>query len=118
MLNRLVFTGFLLLMFTAGPAYAQCTPETAGQKGPGAPTFAEFDLDGDGAISSDEYYQARGARMAKRAQEGGKLRNAGNMPAFETIDLDGNGTLSAEEFLAHRKHRGAQHGQGKHRNQQ
>ena len=45
---RLVVTLLSLLVFTAGPAGAQCTPGTEGCPGPGAPTFAEFDLDGDG----------------------------------------------------------------------
>mgnify|MGYP001820178437 FL=1 len=103
-------------VFVGSQAGAQCTPETAGQQGPGKPTYAEFDLDSDGKISSEEYYQARGARMAKRAQAGGKMKNAGNMPSFETIDLDGDGFLSSDEFAAHHQERSANHGQGKHKN--
>ena len=115
MLNRLTIVSVALFALLAGPAAAQCTPDTAGGKGPGAPTFAEFDLDGDGAITSEEYYQARGARMAKRAQEGGKMKNAANMPAFESIDQDGDGTLSVAEFRDHHEHHGARHGEGGHK---
>ena len=113
MITRSIVALILLFVFAAGQASAQCNSESAGRQGPGAPTFAEFDLDGDGAISSEEYYQARGARMAKRAQEGGKLKNAANMPAFETIDLDSNGSLSPDEFAAHHREHGRHH-HGRH----
>ena len=118
MIKRVALLVLLTTSFIATQAGAQCTPETAGQKGPGPrmPTFAEFDLDGDGAIASNEYYEARGARMAARAKEGGKMKNAANMPAFEDIDLDGNGTLSEDEFAAHHASHGMHHGEGK-RNQ-
>jgi hypothetical protein len=65
------------------------------------PSFASFDTDADGKLSSAEYYAGRGQRMADRAAEGGKMKNAENMPTFEDIDTDGDGVLSPEEFDAH-----------------
>jgi hypothetical protein len=97
---------FLLAALAMVEAGAQCTP---GGNSPAQPTFAEFDLDGDGGITAEEYYAARGARMAERAKAGCKLKNAGNMPAFETIDLDGDGSLSPGEFTAHHRHHGGHH---------
>ena len=70
-------------------------------KGHKMPTFAEVDLDGDGAIVPDEFYEFRGKRMAERAKAGGKIKNAANAPAFESLDLDEDGEVSPEEFAAH-----------------
>ncbi|MGI9238679.1 MAG: EF-hand domain-containing protein [Woeseiaceae bacterium] len=67
------------------------------------PAFSDFDLDGDGAIISAEFYEARAARMAERAKAGGKMKNAANAPTFESIDLDDDGKISTEEFAAHQE---------------
>ena len=109
MFRRIMALLSLLGALALVEAGAQCKP---GGDSPAPPTFAEFDLDGDGAISSEEYYAARGARMAERAKAGGKMKNAGNMPAFETIDLDGDGSLSQGEFAAHHRHHGRHHHAG------
>ena len=65
------------------------------------PSFSSFDTDADGKLSSAEYYAGRSQRMADRAKQGGKMKNAANMPTFEDIDTDGDGVLSREEFDAH-----------------
>ena len=65
------------------------------------PTFAEVDANSDGFIVAEELYQMHGKRMAARAAEGRKLKNAGKGPDFEKIDLDGDGKLTPEEFAAH-----------------
>ena len=109
MSNRIAALFLLFAALCLSEASAQCPAGSDCPKAPGPPSFAEFDLDGDGAISSEEYYQARGARMAERAKEGGKLRNAAGMPTFEDIDLDGNGSLSPDEFMAHHGGRGRHH---------
>lgn len=85
------------------------TAATASHHGKGKPhkmpAFAEFDLNGDGAIVASEFHEARAARMAERAKAGGKMKNAANAPTFESIDLDDNGEISAEEFAAHQADR-------------
>jgi len=65
------------------------------------PSFTDFDLDGDGAISSDEFYKFRAERIAKHAEEGRKMMNMANAPSFEDIDTDGDGGISPDEFSAH-----------------
>jgi hypothetical protein len=103
MKKRLPVWVFLIFVLAGGNAVAQCTPETAGKMGPGPgmPDFAEFDLDGDGAIVSAEFYKARGERMAERAKAGGKMKHAANAPVFEDLDLDADGKISPEEFATH-----------------
>lgn len=70
-------------------------------KGNNMPAFTDFDLDGDGKIVSEEFYQARADRIAKHAQEGRKMKGLANAPAFEDIDTDDDGGISVEEFAAH-----------------
>jgi hypothetical protein len=72
-----------------------------GQSGANQPTFAEFDLDGDGKITDTELETARADRMAKNAEDGKLLRNAGDAPEFSTLDTSGDGSIDATEFQAH-----------------
>ncbi|MBT8343698.1 MAG: DUF1104 domain-containing protein [Sulfurovum sp.] len=65
------------------------------------PTFAEFDLNNDGAITQKELEEARTKRMNQKAKEGKMLRNAGNAPAFATMDKNNDGILNQEEFRLH-----------------
>ncbi|MGB5834256.1 MAG: EF-hand domain-containing protein, partial [Thiohalocapsa sp.] len=64
------------------------------------PAFSDFDLNSDGALGEQEFYDARAQRMRTRAQQGLPMRNAPNAPSFEAIDLDANGTVSPGEFSA------------------
>lgn len=65
------------------------------------PTFAEYDLNNDGAITQKELEEARTKRMNQKAKEGKMLRNAGNAPAFATMDINNDGILNQEEFRLH-----------------
>jgi len=82
----------------AAPSLAQ-----DGQKGRGKnmPSFADFDLNDDGAITETEYYEARAARITERTQEGRKMKNLANAPSFDDIDADDDGSVSPDEFGAH-----------------
>ncbi len=63
-------------------------------------TFGAFDQNGDGAVTEQEFYDARAQRMRERAQQGYPMRNAANAPSFESVDGDGNGVVSPDEFAA------------------
>lgn len=96
-----------LSLSIGGAAVAQ---EMGMGMGGNMPTFADFDLDGDGAITNDEFNKARAERIAENAKAGRQMRGLANMPTFADIDTDGNGTLSAEEFTAHQaKHHAEMH---------
>ncbi|MDD2399834.1 MAG: EF-hand domain-containing protein [Sulfurovum sp.] len=73
----------------------------AQNRGMNQPEFAEYDLNNDGKITPKEFEEGRTKRMAKLAQEGKMLRNAGNAPAFEDIDTDKDGTITPNELEAH-----------------
>ena len=101
----LVATCALVIVLSSG-AYAEgcCDKGMHGKHaGHRMPAYADLDGNGDGAVTSEEFYAFRAARMAARAEAGGKMKNAKNAPAFEDLDLDGDGTLSAEEFAQHQQ---------------
>ncbi|NNL00397.1 MAG: hypothetical protein HKO88_15210 [Xanthomonadales bacterium] len=86
----------------------------------GPAKFADFDTDGNGFISEQEFNTLRGQRMAARAAEGKKMRGAATAPAFADVDADGDGQLNPEELASAQKaHRekmqamGHGHGHGK-----
>ena len=93
----------LVAAMTIGVVVSAPSSAQDGQKGMGRnmPTFADCDLNGDGAITEKEFYEARAARIAKRAQEGHKMKNLANAPAFADIDTNDDGGVSPDEFSAH-----------------
>lgn len=111
-----LLTAGLLLLVLAAPANA-AHHECKGHHGPGKPTFAQVDADGDGGISEQELMEFRGKRMAEKAKEGRQLKNAAKAPAFADIDSNGDGAISEEEFAAHQaEHKcncGERHGKGR-----
>ena len=83
----------------------------------GPVSFADFDQDGSGFVSEEEFNSVRGERMAARAAEGKQMRGAASAPAFSDIDTDGDGQLNPDELAtaqkAHmEKHRAMHKGQG------
>ncbi|WP_232769188.1 EF-hand domain-containing protein [Colwellia sp. Bg11-28] len=70
------------------------------------PPFSEFDINGDGIILEQEFYNARAARITKRAEQGYPMRNIANAPSFADIDTNGDAQVSSKEFAEHQvKHR-------------
>ena len=72
------------------------------------PAFEDVDTNADGSIVAEELYAMQAKRMAERAKDGGKMRNAANRCKFEDIDTDADGKVSPDEFAAHhaeRRHR-------------
>lgn len=79
--------------------------------------FAEFDLDGNGFITEQEWGEGHALRMKDLAEEGRKMKHAGEMPTFASIDLNDDGQVDEEEFAAHKKahqHKHRHEGKGKH----
>lgn len=70
-------------------------------KGMNMPAFSDCDLNGDGKILEEEFYQARNKRMSERAEQGYQMKNAAMAPPFSVVDANSNGEISAEEFSAH-----------------
>lgn len=64
----------------------------------GPPAFADIDADGSGAITAQEFDRFRANRMAQRAAEGYRLRNAGQHPGLQAMDLDADQVVSEQEF--------------------
>jgi hypothetical protein len=75
------------------------------------PAFSEFDQDGDGFVSEDEFTATRNARHEAMAKEGRPMKGMATAPAFSDIDTDGDGKLSeAELTAAQQAHMKAMHG--------
>ncbi|MDR0776382.1 MAG: Spy/CpxP family protein refolding chaperone [Azonexus sp.] len=66
--------------------------------GRNAPVFQDFDLNGDGQITADEFNQAQAKRMSERAAAGFPMRGAASAPSFEAIDADHDGVVTPAEF--------------------
>jgi len=84
------------------------------------PPFSEFDNDGDGLVSEEEFNTKRAAHIAERAEAGGKMKGLATAPSFADLDTDGDGMLNEAELVAgqkaHMKSMHGQHkGQGKHK---
>ena len=78
------------------------------------PTFADFDSDGDGFVSEEEFLTLRSERMQAKVAEGRRMKGAASAPPFSDIDANDDGRLDEAEFLAgrqaHMQAMKAQHG--------
>jgi len=64
------------------------------------PPFSEFDQDGDGFVSEDEFNSFRAARHEAMAKEGRPMKGMATAPSFSDIDTDGDGRLTEAELTA------------------
>jgi hypothetical protein len=85
----------------------------------GPPAFSDFDTDGDGFVSKEEFDAAHAARHEAMAKEGRPMKGMAMAPKFEAMDTDGDGKLSEAELTAgHQAHmqamREAHAGMGMH----
>ncbi|MCW8906648.1 MAG: EF-hand domain-containing protein [Sedimenticola sp.] len=75
-------------------------PGQGGMRGAGRQaSFADFDGNGDGVVTEDEFNQTRGARQAASAERGSMMRNAASAPSFRSFDRNGDGQLTPDEFV-------------------
>jgi len=100
-------TTTVIVVFCANAAFAEGSHHGKGHK---MPAFEDVDTNSDGVIVSDELYAMQAKRMSERAQEGRKLKHAGDRCMFEDVDTDGDGKVSEEEFAAHHAERMQQSG--------
>ena len=84
-----------------------------GMKG-NMPTYADFDLNGDGQIVEAEFNQAHATRMSEMAAQGRPMKHVGDFPGFSGIDTNADGVISEEELTAHQaEHRAKMQKQNK-----
>ena len=69
-------------------------------RGRNMPAFGEFDLNGDGYLTQQEFEQARANRIRQRAEQGYLMRNLQNAPPYADIDSNGDGAVTPDEFSA------------------
>jgi Ca2+-binding EF-hand superfamily protein len=74
-------------------------------KGRNIASFTKFDLNGDGVILKQEFYDARAARKKVGIKQGYPMRTLANAPSFEDVDSDGNGEILSEEFAQYHVNR-------------
>ena len=114
-LGKCLKTG-LIAMVASGIVSIGVQAGESSSKGP--VPFDQFDTDGSGFVSEEEFNTTRGQRMAAKAAEGKQMRGASSAPAFVDIDVDGDGLLSPQELAAAQKAHMAQHrgmGKGQHK---
>lgn len=88
-------------LLAQGPGRAQKGQRMGvrGQSGsPKGSNFSDFDLDGNGRVTEEEFNKSRSQRASERAQEGYPMRNIQNAPAFKDMDSNGDGEITLEEF--------------------
>lgn len=62
--------------------------------------FANYDQDGNGTISEQEFTQVRSERMAAKALQGRPMKGADNAPDFTSFDINDDGQLTQQELIA------------------
>ena len=74
------------------------------------PAFSDFDQNGDGSVSEEEFNAFRTARHEAMAKEGRPMKGMATAPSFSDVDADGDGKLTeAELTAAHEAHKKAMH---------
>ena len=98
LLTPLIAAVMAVAVISSAPTSAQDAQRGLGKN---MPAFAGCDLNGDGTITEEEFTKARAERIAKRAQEGRKMKKLANAPSFDDIDVDDNGGIDVDEFAVH-----------------
>ena len=89
----------VLFMLLVSPA-SGITGETEPMSKQGPAPFADFDDDGSGFISEEEFYSTRSQHMAAKAEAGMPMKGVASAPSFADLDTDGDKQLSEEELSA------------------
>ncbi|MBU1900742.1 EF-hand domain-containing protein [Patescibacteria group bacterium] len=75
------------------------------------PSYSDFDTDKNGKVTQAEFENTQQARMAKQAEAGKMMRNAGNAPTFKDMDTNNDGVIDTSEFTQHQQEQKAKMGQ-------
>lgn len=108
--------GGMCLLATMTALAAEAAPAAGG-----IPMFAQFDRDGDGFVTEEEFNATRAEHRAARAEGGMPMKGMASAPGFADFDDNGDGKLTPDEFASgHRHgmqsgHAGYGHGKGMHR---
>ena len=115
-----VFETILIVAVVLAFAMMPLVTKAESHKQHSPPPFTDFDKDGDGFVSEDEFNSTHAAHMAAMAEAGKPMKGAATAPSFSDIDTDGDGRVSEAELTAahqaHMKAMRAEHsgsGQGK-----
>lgn len=65
----------------------------------GPMSFELYDMNKDGFVSEQEFYDLRAKRMEQKAAAGMPMKNAGNAPDFKVFDQNADGKLTELELL-------------------
>lgn len=78
------------------PALAQSERKLVG----GPLPFSNYDTNGDGTISKQEFDRVQAEQNMDRAAAGARMGGAANTPTFAAYDQNGDGTIAPAEFTA------------------
>ena len=101
--DQAAFKTILIITVIIAIAMLPFVAKAESQQRHSPPAFSEFDTNGDGFISEEEFNTFRSARMAAMAEAGKPMKGAATAPSFGDLDTDGDGMLNEAELVAGQK---------------
>jgi len=98
--DQAAFKAILIITVIIAIAMLPFVAKAESQQRHNPPAFSDFDTNGDGFVSEEEFNSFRDSRMAARAEAGKPMKGAAKAPVFGDLDTDGDGMLSEAELTA------------------